>query len=165
MISAQARRTREREREKKREKGRKERGKRERGRGREVHIARSNGKEGGPLARASADGDGGGSGDGGGGGIGMQPSEEFRPLPHIYLNARHGAVARRQRDLGRARSAGPPFIVRQPRGFAREEGVQIKERGSEVTERNRERESEKERERWRRTENTYEASAKPLLRP
>lgn len=105
----------------------------------------------------------------------MQPSEEFRPLPHIYLSARRGA-ARRQRDLGRARSAGPPFIVRQPRGLARREGVQIKERRSEVTERNREkerdregeerqREREREREGWRRTEDTYEASARPLLRP
>jgi len=97
----------------------------------------------------SADGDGGGSGDDGGGGIGMQPSEEFRPLPHIYLNARRGAArrsaARRQRDLGRARSAGPPFIVRQPRGLDREEGVQIKERGSKVTEKEREREMEMER--------------------
>lgn len=71
----------------------------------------------------------------------MQPSEEFRPLPHIYLSARRGA-ARRQRDLGRARSAGPPFIVRQPRGPARGEGVQIKERRSEVTERNRGKERE-----------------------
>lgn len=91
MISARARKTSELEEpkiEKPREKERK------RGRGREVHVARSNGKEGGPLARASADDDGGGSGDGGGGGIGMQPSEEFRPLPHIYLNARRGAARR-----------------------------------------------------------------------
>lgn len=78
----------------------------------------------------------------------MQPSEEFRPLPHIYLSARRGAersgAARRQRDLGRARSAGPPFIVRQPRGLARArgEGVQIKERRSEGTERNRGKERE-----------------------
>lgn len=136
---------------------------RKRGRSREVHVARSNGKEGGPLARASADGDGGGSGDGGGRGIGMQPSEEFRPLPHIYLNARCGA-ARRQRGLGRARSAGPPFIVRQPRGLARGEGVQIKKRKSEVPESQKETERKK-RERERRSEDTYEASARPLLRP
>lgn len=72
----------------------------------------------------------------------MQPSEEFRPLPHIYLSARHGSAARRQRDLGRARSAGPPFIARQPRGAPRSRGSTNKrerERGSEITESRRRR--------------------------
>lgn len=67
----------------------------------------------------------------------MQPSEEFRPLPHIYLSARRGAAAA---GPGSGPVRGPPFIVRQPRGLARGEGVQIKERRSEVTERNRGRE-------------------------
>jgi len=60
--------------------------------------------------------------------------------------------------------------VRQPRGFAREEGVQIKERSKETErgeggERKGGREGEGEREGWRRTEDMYEASARPLLRP
>lgn len=54
----------------------------------------------------------------------MQPSEEFRPLPHIYLNAaRRSAVLRSKR--------GAPFIVRQPicRSYHRtnERGVNIYE--------------------------------------
>lgn len=83
-------------------------------------------------ARAYMDGDGsngasGGSSDGEGGGeIGMQPSEEFRPLPHIYLSAQlsGGGSGAPTRSVGRSGLVlrGAPFIVRQlPRELVKKE--------------------------------------------
>lgn len=56
----------------------------------------------------------------------MQPSEEFRPLPHIYLSARLSTAEAAGPGSGPVR--GTPFIARQPRGPREGEGVQIKER-------------------------------------
>lgn len=104
------------------------------------------------------------SGDGGGGGIGMQPSEEFRPLPHIYLSARRSAARRGAEAAGPGSGPvrGAPFYSAPTTRVRAQRGSTNKEEKKRGTERNREGGRGGME---RRTEDTYEASARPLLRP
>lgn len=59
----------------------------------------------------------------------MQPSEEFRPLPHIYLSARLGGSEAAGPGSGPVR--GTPFYSAPTTRARGGEGVQIKERERE----------------------------------
>jgi len=102
----------------------------------------------------------------------MQPSEEFRPLPHIYLSARR----RRQRGPESGPVRGTPFYSAPTTRSAekerprREGGGEMEREGENKNKEERKRGNrEKRKERWserkggRPTGNTYEASARPTI--